>query len=265
MKTIRLPFLLILVLAAAGKITAAPVVAPDHSLTVKEYVDKGVPSPDKVWSPQDYEAAAKALTDISKSDPTLLPRFNSPQSGALFNHIIDDANLAFITDKSVPVEDRLRKVAAVSSFVPMLMVYANSSKETQTLDTELVEIGAFILRLELDASVTMNEFIKAHPELAGNKQVTDGFNMARGGFFETFGGYVDIMLDHQNLRPSESLRTAAHLKKIFPAFYPLLSPDNQAIILAHLKSAADKEADPALQAAIKEILAGIPAPAAPEK
>ena len=264
MKTNHLPLLLLIaastLLPASYGADAPVVVAPDHSLAVKDYVAKGVPSPDSLWTPADYTTAAAALDSIMQTDVTQLPRFDSATSGALFKRFINDDNLAPWLDKSTPVDQRMVKLSQIGGISPLLMVYVKASTSAHNFDTELVEIASYMLRAEMDGAVIIKQFRAAHPELATNQQVQAGLDQAKGGFSQTLGGIVDMMLEFANTHPSEALRCAGHLKTIMPALLPELPAGDADKLTARLKSAADAETKPDVKAALAS-LAAIGAPA----
>ena len=198
--------------AGAPAAQAGPTAAPDNSLTVKEYVDAGVPPIDKAWTPEDYKKAGTALEAIAKGDVTKLPRFNSKNSGELFAHITSQKNLELFGDKTVPVETRAEKTRTIVSYLPVFVVYANAIKPDQTFDAETLELGGFILRAELAAAQVITELKAAHNIVDDN----EGFKATRAGYAQTVGGVLEFMMDHANIRTSETVRFIAKLKEFLP-------------------------------------------------
>ena len=84
-------FALMLLLGSAGASGAERVhsVPPDHSLSVSDYVARGLPNPRAKWSVADQDAARDVLWTLSEENPALLPRSGSPMSGVVFNRILD--------------------------------------------------------------------------------------------------------------------------------------------------------------------------------
>jgi hypothetical protein len=232
---------------------AEPTPAPDNSLTLKEYIDAGVPAIDKPWTAGDYQKAGTTLADIAKKDPTKLPRLDSKNSGDLFAHIIAQKNLAGLTDKTVPVDTRIKMAETITAYVPIFAAYADAIKPNQTLDAETLKLGGFILRAELAAGQVVEEFIAAHPDAKDNA----GFKQARDGFAMTAGGVVEFMMDKDHIRKSEATRFAGELKGVLPDIVALFNADAQVIIKNQLKDAAAKEEDKDLKAALTDLLASL--------
>src|SRR5262249_7733861 len=91
--------------APAARSATAPAMR-DASLTLAEYIDAGVPAPDRVWTSADYQAASAALERIGK-DRDVLPRWRSDKSGALFERLVDARNLDLLRDHKTPPDMRL--------------------------------------------------------------------------------------------------------------------------------------------------------------
>jgi len=62
-------------------------VPPDHSLTVEQYVDLGMPVSGVNWTADERSTARSILRKLASQDPTQLPRFRSKRSGALFEKL----------------------------------------------------------------------------------------------------------------------------------------------------------------------------------
>jgi hypothetical protein len=243
----------LLALSAAVPALAGPTPAPDNSLTVKEYVDAGVPPIDKAWGPEDYAKAATALEAIIKGDSTKLPRYKSKNSGEMFAHIVAQKNLDVYGDKTVSVDMRAQKAGLLGDYVPMFALYGNAIKPEHTFDSEALELGGFVLRAELEAARVVDEFKTAH----GMKEDNAGFKQARAGFAQTIGGVFEVMMDHASIRTSETTRFVGELKEFLPKLVAELTPEAQQQFKAKLKEYAGNEADKELKEALTGLLAGL--------
>jgi hypothetical protein len=101
--------------------------ADDPSLGVSQYVEFGFPSLDRDWNEEDHLAAARSIEQMSRNNPTALPRFNSSKSGRLFDRIANGDVLFQLRDKDVPFErrDRVRKYHA-TALAATLKAYSRS-------------------------------------------------------------------------------------------------------------------------------------------
>ncbi len=63
-------------------------IPPDHSLVAEQYVARGLPDPAREWGAGELADALRLLDELAAEDPTLLPRFGSDRSGAVFDRIL---------------------------------------------------------------------------------------------------------------------------------------------------------------------------------
>ena len=131
-----------LLLVASGEIVFAvdPVVAPDNSLGSAEYVSRGLPAYDRLWSAADYREAATALKAISAENPTLLPRSGSAKSGELFGRIVSLDNLisvSHISDLSLQVSTYM---SIFISDGQLVTIYGTNTSSEHAYDREFIQI-----------------------------------------------------------------------------------------------------------------------------
>ncbi|MES1201253.1 MAG: hypothetical protein ABUS57_07360 [Pseudomonadota bacterium] len=75
----------------------------DATMSVADYVRRGMPSVDQVWGPTDYETAASVFATLA---PTQLPRTESTQSSAVIDRIVDMHALDPCSDARVSIQNR---------------------------------------------------------------------------------------------------------------------------------------------------------------
>lgn len=122
-------------------------VAPDHSLTSLEYVERGFPATDRTWVPSDYVRAREVLAPVAVRDPLTLPRRGSPRSGAAFARITDHSSFDVLEDHSVPVGARLQMaVTAVQGLSGVVNVYVGAHLSGKgSFGPELVDLVCVVL------------------------------------------------------------------------------------------------------------------------
>src|SRR3954463_8099617 len=96
--------LLLLLLIIPPTVRAA---IPDQSLTPEQYVAQGAPASDRLWTGKDYAAANDVLSKLADSDPSALPRFRSPRSGAYFDRFISPENIAPLKNQKLSTNTRM--------------------------------------------------------------------------------------------------------------------------------------------------------------
>ena len=114
-------FCWLLLPSAAAQLTpiafGVPVLSQDHSLTLAEYHQAGVPPLDRPWGLPDYQQAAQAFTAIAQQNPSHLPRHNSPRSGQLFAYLFNIENLPNTKDAATleQTQARLQELQQLTS------------------------------------------------------------------------------------------------------------------------------------------------------
>ena len=202
--------------AAVSPVRAEPVPAPDHSLAIQKYLDAGVPPIDKPWTPEEFRKAAKVLEDMAAKDVTQLPRYNSKASGVLFAHIIAQENLYGFANKDIPVDTRIKLVNDAAAYLPLFVLYTHSVSTERTFDAEMLELGGFILRMEMAESGVFGEFMAAHPEKKDDARTQAGFVQMRDSVERTAGALLDLMMDRTYVRTAEATRFARELNDNLP-------------------------------------------------
>ena len=95
----------------------------DRSLTTEAYLQLGMPSPDRMWTPEDYSQAVRILKTITEKDARELPRYDSQNSGKLFARISSRDNLAAMLNKNLPLNTRLPLVDGYLEGVKQILIH----------------------------------------------------------------------------------------------------------------------------------------------
>lgn len=129
------------------------IVPEDRSLSVSEYQDLGVPSPEKVWSGSDHKVAAELLTAL---DPRHLPRQGSHRSGTIFRRLVESQEAwAESIWMNARLGDDTFEIARSTPSVTAL--YERPLEAGLFFDRELVEIYAQTTRSLIEASERTHE------------------------------------------------------------------------------------------------------------
>ncbi|MCK4990260.1 MAG: hypothetical protein KAS29_07225, partial [Bacteroidales bacterium] len=116
----------------------------DHSLTLVEYKELGMPDYNSVWSMQDYSNAFYVLNTLKYENAKALPSRESEKSGELFSRMISIDNLSFLQDETLPL---YAKADLIKWFVNTLMelkgAYTTIGSNTQYYIRELIDIDIF--------------------------------------------------------------------------------------------------------------------------
>lgn len=133
----------------------------DHSLTLVEYQELGMPDYNSVWSMQDYSNAFYVLNTLKYNKPMALPSRESEKSGELFSRMISIDNLAFLQDETLPLHTKADMIKwSVNILMELKVAYTTIGTSTQYYVRELMDIDIFRLSVAqkmLELGLEINE------------------------------------------------------------------------------------------------------------
>jgi hypothetical protein len=241
----------------SGKIASskAIITAEDHSLALDDYVRMGMPSPERMWTPQDYERAGNILKVIAERDAHQLPRYASATSGKMFERITSRENLAAMLNENLPLEARVSlMVGYMENINPILLVYFKPSNRGINFDAEIVEIMGLILDLAQKSTPLAIQFMKSIPEndprLAVRKE---GFSKMNAGLVTTFEGAIESMGESNFYRPSARLKLCGFLRTSLPPIISSFPPLVQKEFSLRLEKLREQEDDKEIKNSLAEL------------
>ena len=155
--------------------------AADESLATDAYMAKGMPPPDRPWQPLDYEAAVKTLQGL---DPSQLPRWQSPNSGAVYQRMVATENLDILSNRTLPAEQRIGLVMGfMQGSKSLAMVYIQGHTKLKAYDHETLDMMLLMFQVARKTFVLVDEFAatlpaddpKAEVRKQGREQMRKGF------------------------------------------------------------------------------------------
>ena len=119
--------------------------AADHSYTLEEYRELGMPDYDTIWNIQDYETAFLVLKTLKYDwKPFALPVKDSEKSGILFSRMMNLENLSFLQDETIPLHQKAQTILWwLNIYYELIDVYTNVQMKRQYYIRELVDIDIF--------------------------------------------------------------------------------------------------------------------------
>jgi len=85
----------VFVLTSAGSARAetlpAVEIPQDRSLSVEQYVARGLPELGEQWGPEEVARAARLFAELASTEPTQLPRQGSERSGVVFERVLAES------------------------------------------------------------------------------------------------------------------------------------------------------------------------------
>lgn len=133
----------------------------DHSLSLEEYQELGIPDYNRVWNMEDYSNAFFVLNTLKFTNTKALPSRDSEKSGVLFSRMISLENLSFLQDETLPLWARADMIKwFVNTLMELKVVYTVVGTERQYYTPELMDIDIFrvsVAHLMLDLGLRINE------------------------------------------------------------------------------------------------------------
>ncbi len=116
----------------------------DHSLTLVEYKELGMPDYNSVWSMQDYSNAFYVLNTLKYENAKALPSRESERSKVLFSRMISIDNLSFLQDETLPLYAKAELIKwFVNTLMELKVAYTTIGSNTQYYIRELIDIDIF--------------------------------------------------------------------------------------------------------------------------
>jgi hypothetical protein len=241
-----------------GSVTPPPDAAPlpvpdDASLEAVAYVDLGVPAPDRLWSGEDYQRAAKALAALEDRDPAQLPRYASPRSGAVFARMTDGGNFAIATDGALPPAEQLGLLGGyLTPLNDLLRLYLRRAMGGQGYGAELASLMTLMLRGSA-LSARAAGALEPSDDPARRAQFFKGLDQMRQGFANVVSGFLQSMAERRLYAVAERRRMAQALDEDLPGLASFLPPLSRQELPKLLRRLADGEPDAAVRARIEAI------------
>ena len=260
----------LLIFCSAGPLAAATdspsiKIAPDESQPTAKLVEAGMPAPDREWASDDYRRVTAVLREIVRDNPRKLPRFDSTNSGAVMQRLVNPENFAMLRDRKFPLGVRLAEMVALSQTSGELaMVYVEALGKGESFDRELVELMAFMATVSLEAWTLVDELLATlTPEEREGR--ASALRMIRSGSARIVQGALETFTEVNTYRPAELTRFATLLTPVLPALIPRLTADSATEARVRLRALTSETSDPSVAAALKKlhdaVEAATPAPA----
>jgi hypothetical protein len=262
------PVALLLALVAVGcGGPAAPPEGPrpaaaDRSLSVAEYITRGVPAPDRPWGPAQYAAALAALERVAAQHPAVLPRAGSPASGALFERIASLDNLAALDPPGRPPQERWQALSELGPPVTgLLRLYLQVHHRGVRSGAEIAGLEILLLAYVGRVYTTVDALSAVAPPTGPLRTRVDrGLAQMAKGLTRLVGGAITSAADRQNFDEADRIRLAEALGRELPGLFGRLSSPAQYEITTRLRQAIAAEPSPAVRTALHAVAAALPPP-----
>ncbi len=232
-----------------------PQAPPDRSLSVRDYIQRGLPDPDRVWSAEDLGRAVKILAEVASKDPGRLPRGGSERSGSVFARLIDPENLLLFKDRTLPLQARMPEALAhFESSNQLNKLYLAAMVKRQVGGREMIELFGSTLRSVAMLFDLVDEFLPTLDKNDPKYQIRmQGLARMKRGFASSLAGTLQCLTEAENYEVKDRIILIGYLKETLPSILPRLGEGARNETVVRLESMAKDPALRDLQPALDEL------------
>ncbi len=238
--------------ASARVAVKAPDSPADSSLSIEQYVAKGVPALDQAWTAQDYQRACNALLTLAKEDATRLPRMRSERSGALFQRLVSKEVLRPYEDPGLDLPTRLTGFTTLGGSVPgLLMTYQGLLGKGHHIERESLELMVMQARVIASMEPAMVAFqAEAHRRRVPDKVLRPQFDQLATGARGVAQGALMIIAARDVYSRSDRSWYIDELRLLLPSLLSLMNPDQRSDTRKQVDALWAAETDPEVKKAL---------------
>lgn len=238
----------------------APPAAEDRSLGLEQYVELGIPSPERHWSGEDYVLAQQALHALAQKNPADLPRYQSTRSGPLFARLTAFENVDSIRTLQFPPLSQVQLVSAIlDPAARILMVYLGAHSTSSPFSAEMIELQSFITHL---AAEMLEAIDRLPPEGIKNREAFEsGLAKVRDGMGTVVMGALTTLSERNVYSDEERIRFLGTLKLDLPRLLPRLKPLTQQEVPVRIGKLLADEPSPEVKRELEALRSAVAASA----
>jgi hypothetical protein len=223
------------VVVAAGPRPASGAPA-DGSLTADEYAKLGIPPADRAWSVAEMIAASRAVAALARERPAQLPRRGSPRSGAVFARLTSAEAFSSLTDRALPLDQRMPLVAGyLPAYSELTKAYVAAFRAKAVGGGELIACSMLGLRFIAVVPAVTDEFLATlDPKDAKYAVRLEGLDKTKVGLAGMAFGALITLGERSSFAARDLGELADCVAATFPAFFGWLKPDGRALLVDKL-------------------------------
>lgn len=242
---------------------AAPATSLGQAPPAARYLDLGVPAVDRPWSERDYVRANNVLSALEDAE---LPRLHDPDSIPVLRRIADPSNLTPLQDTTLPLHHRMRAAGRLLLGVNAInQRYVAAASKDPSFFEENVYLKGFLLHLAVVVQTLTDELLQTlDSKDPGHGPRMEGLEQIKSGLARAIHAAIEMVADRESVSPLARRRFSGILAASLPKVVSSLEAGTRAELRATLSELADSEADPEVQANLRQAArpAPIDAPAA---
>ncbi len=230
----------------------------DGSLRTAEYVQMGMPDPDKVWSDGEYTKAVEVLQKLEATAPEKLPRTGSLRSVTVFARMVAPQNFDVLFDRSTDVSIRITHQSRVWDFVKLCQVYSDADKRTAQYEKELVALSETMLDGDAKfpglAQDLMKTVAPTDPQWPKAEALWKNF---KAGVYQDVKSVVVFIGDVQHFDIASRSALATALQRNISHFGELFDAEKWRALKQQIQKVIDAEKSPIVKKKMETLLATI--------
>ena len=200
------------------------------------------PSLERKWGNDDYRRAASILATKAE---TRLPRLSEPSFAPIFAKLTDPQNIAFITDKRQPVDERVQRGADLIGHVNSVNgLYVAAFAKGESYSEETIKLLAFVLAVSAVEARAFSDYIdsldKTDPSYA-TRMV--GVAQVRFGLSQTLLGAIHSLAETDNYRIEHRRHLGAVVQRAMPTIIDRIDADVADAMLIRYHSIREQHPD----------------------
>jgi hypothetical protein len=234
--------------------------ATSLAASVSDYVNAGLPSPDRVWTGADYQK----FNELLKSGKIGLPMLSSDETKPIFLALVNRKGLSFYSNKDYPIgvrmESCIRAYTALPSVLGQYLERNNSGKAD--CSRELARLMAFILHMSTSVTNLTQEFLPTIPKDEKYEVRMAGFERMKSGLRTIWVGVADSLGERNAYADEEVLIMAEAMIENLPAQKEFLGPTAVQELRVKTAGLLEKEKSDKVKDALQRLLKTCDPPAA---
>ena len=186
-------------------------------LSDKDWIDRGIPDPNRVWQGGDMLKAVQVLQQARASGNIELPRMSGAGS-RIFDRMTSRENLAVFQNTSLPPEERMAQGATLMTpFTQIYLLYIQAAMNGEVYSDEVIESIITLLYIESEFTELVDSYVATIPET--QRETPDfqaGMKQIRDGIAQSLNGTITILRDKGSFYPAQLERLADSLEIYTP-------------------------------------------------
>lgn len=243
---------MILVACEPAGSPAPPVSIPrvDHSLTTAEYLQLGMPAPDRVWTILDYQTALGVVTALPNDQ---LPRWQNSPSVEVFARLTDPSSLESCENHIHQLSLRMQScMVLMEAMGGISRRYVAAAQSGSGYIEELAPVTGFLLQLAAAMSGASDEFMagldRSDPSFQTRQQGMAQMDLGINQMVQ--GAIYSISTERALYSDVAALRFAQALAQTFPILGARMPPLTRAEFEGKLREIATEDRSAEVRAAL---------------